>query len=234
MSERVQRIRITFARDDAQKYITHLDVMRAWERVLNRAAVPVSYSEGFTARPRIALAAPLAVGVTSECEILELYTSRRVSPQELVADLAAQLPIGLTISSAAEVPIAWPSLQSMLRAVVYLVTVTDSRSVAEWQNAIDGLLAQPTISWQHQRGDELRQYDLRPLIHDIELLDVVESSATLRLRLRSDETGSGRPEQVTKALGVESEPDRIHRICLELDQPSVARTAYRAAGRPAD
>ena len=212
MSERVQRIRITFARDDAQKYITHLDVMRAWERVLNRAAVPVSYSEGFTARPRIALAAPLAVGVTSECEILELYTSRRVSPQELVADLAAQLPIGLTISSAAEVPIAWPSLQSMLRAVVY----------------------QPTISWQHQRGDELRQYDLRPLIHDIELLDVVESSATLRLRLRSDETGSGRPEQVTKALGVESEPDRIHRVCLELDQPSVARAAYRAAGRPAD
>ena len=234
MSERVQRIRIIFARDDAQKYITHLDVMRAWERALKRAAVPVSYSEGFTARPRLALAAPLAVGVTSECEILELYTCRRVSPNDLAADLAAQLPIGLTVHNAADVPVAWPSLQSMLRAVVYVVTVTDGRTAAEWQSAIDALLAQPTIAWQHQRGDEMRRYDLRPLIHGIELLDAVASSATLRLRLRSDETGSGRPEQVTKALGVETEPDRIHRVALELEQPSVAKAAYRAAGRAAD
>jgi radical SAM-linked protein len=234
MSERVQRIRITFAREDAQKYITHLDIMRAWERVLKRAAVPVAYSEGFTARPRIALAAPLAVGVTSECEILELYTTQRVAPQELAADLSAQLPAGLTISDAAEVPIAWPSLQSMLRAVVYVVTVADGRSVAVWESAIEQLLAKSTIAWEHMRGDKLRQYDLRPLIHAIELIETVEGVVTLRLRLRSDETGSGRPEQVTRALGVETEPDRIHRVCLELDQPSVAKAAYRAAGRPAD
>lgn len=234
MSERIQRIRITFSREDAQKYITHLDLMRAWERSLKRAAAPVAYSEGFTARPRLALAAPLAVGVTSECEILELYTTERIAPQQLATDLSRQLPDGLSVLTAAEVPMAWPSLQSMLRAVVYLVTVADKRAATEWKCAIDALLARPTIPWQHKRGDEMREYDLRSLIHQIELQGVVNGEANLRLRLRSDQSGSGRPEQVTKALGVATAPNRIHRVCLELDEPSIAKAAYRAAGRSTD
>jgi len=216
---------------EAQKYITHLDLMRAWERIFKRAEIPVTYSEGFTARPRISFAAPLAVGVTSECEVLELYTSRRIPPSQITQSVADELPNGIEVRKAVEVPMARPSLQSMLRVASYHVVVSSDRSATEWGNAIENFLSQHEIPWKHKRGDELREYDLRPLVFSIELLENGEDVATLLLRLRNDTKGSGRPEQVTKALGIASDPIRVHRVSLEFDEPSVARSAYRATGR---
>ena len=238
MATRVQRLRLTFARDDGLKYITHLDVMRAWERALRRAQLPVAYSEGFTPRPRIAIAAPLAVGVTSECELLELFCSERIPLARVQHDLPPQLPNGIRLLRVDEVPLGLPSLQSLMRAAEYDVEVEDARSPQAWQQAMAELLGREAIPWEHQRGDEVRRYDLRPLILGIELLPVGAGAAgsrrALRLRLRSDERGAGRPEQVTRALGLTVEPVRIHRTRLEIEEPAIARTAYRAAGRRAD
>ncbi len=234
MTEKVQRLRLTFARDDAARYITHLDVMRMWERVLKRADMPVAYSEGFSPRPRIALAAPLAVGMTSACELLELTMAARVPLQRPRSDLPPQLPHGFRLLDVQEVPLGLPSLQSMLRSASYEVDVPDPRPPQVWRDAITALLARDSIPWQHMRGDELREYDLRPLIFEAELADPPGPGiARLRLRLRNDERGSGRCEQVTRALGAEADPTRIHRLHLEIEEPQIARTAYRTA-RPDD
>ncbi len=57
---KAQRLRVTFSRGDELRFITHLDVMRFWERALRRANLPVAYSEGFSPHAQISLAAPLA------------------------------------------------------------------------------------------------------------------------------------------------------------------------------
>jgi radical SAM-linked protein len=61
----MQRLRIRFSRGEEIKYISHLDLMRLWQRALNRAGLEIAYSEGFNPHPRMSLAAPLALGVTS-------------------------------------------------------------------------------------------------------------------------------------------------------------------------
>ena len=76
------------------------------------------------------------------------------------------------------------------------------------------------------RGDEVRRYDLRPLVRDIALLQAAppgdeRPSARLALDLRNDSSGSGRPEQVARALGVEGPPTRVHRTRLELHEPKI-------------
>ena len=58
----MQRLRIRFRRGLAVKFVSHLDIMRLWQRALIRAGMPLAYSEGFNPRPRLSLAAPLAVG----------------------------------------------------------------------------------------------------------------------------------------------------------------------------
>ena len=58
------RLRIKFSRGEQLKFLSHLDLMRLWERALRRAGINPAYSEGFSPHPRISLAAPLAVGVT--------------------------------------------------------------------------------------------------------------------------------------------------------------------------
>lgn len=232
MTGPAQRLRLTFACDDALRYISHLDLMRTWERVLKRAGLPVTQSQGFTQRPRIALAAPLSVGGTSECEQLDLLLDDRLALSDLSAAVRAQLPRGLRLLEVETLPEGLPSLQSLLRATEYLVDVPDARSAEAIRCAITALLARETLSWEHARGDEIKRYDLRRLIYEIELLSAADGRARLRMRLRHDETGAGRPEQVSRALGMTEPPERIHRTRLELAQPAIAREARRAAGRP--
>ncbi|MFH1087432.1 MAG: TIGR03936 family radical SAM-associated protein, partial [Chloroflexota bacterium] len=57
------RLRLKFGRDRSLRFISHLDLMRLWERAFRRAGVPLAYSQGFTPHPSISLAAPLALGV---------------------------------------------------------------------------------------------------------------------------------------------------------------------------
>lgn len=213
----VQRLQIRFAAEGPLKYVSHLDLMRVWERVCKRAGLPLATSHGFSPRPKIALAAPLAVGVTSEAELLDILLTRRVDLGDTMKRLSEELTPGLRILELNEGPLKQSSLQSMLRAASYEVEIQDPRSPSEWQNAIDELLRRDEIPWSHQRGKETKSYDLRPLILSIDLLRVSGEGATLSMHLRNDERGAGRPEQVMLALGAVEEPTRIHRTSIALD-----------------
>lgn len=215
-SDAVQRLQIRFAAEGPLKYVSHLDLMRVWERVCKRAGLPMASSRGFSPRPKIALAAPLAVGVTSEAELLDILLTEQVDLAVTMSELSAQLTPGLRIIEIGEGPLKQASLQSMLRATSYEVEVQDQRSRELWQQAIDDLLAREEIPWSHQRGKDTKSYDLRPLVLSIDLLRVEDGLARLNMRLRNDERGAGRPEQVTLALGASEEPTRIHRTAIEL------------------
>ena len=74
----MHRLRIRFRRGAEVKFISHLDIIRLWQRAMCRAGVELAYSEGFNPRPKISLAAPLALWVTSEAELMDIYTGRLV------------------------------------------------------------------------------------------------------------------------------------------------------------
>lgn len=225
---KAQRLRITFTRGEEMKYITHLDLMRFWERALRRAEIPVAYSEGFSPHPQIALAAPLAVGVTSDAELMDVFLDSVMTPAEFRERVTAELPGAVRIKSVQEAGLALPSLQADVRAAEYIVDV-DAPADANAQRAIAELLALETLTWEHKRDDETKTYDLRALIHDIRL-EPNEGALRLRMLLRADNSGAGRPEQVVAALGL-PQPQRIHRAKIVLSGASPAREAWRKRGR---
>lgn len=196
-----QRMRVEFAKRDELKHISHLDLMRAWHRALRRAGVPLAYSEGYTARPRLSLASPLSVGFTGEAELLDVYLRRRMAPFTFLRTIAAQLPKGLEARTAEEVPLSLPSLQSLVRAADYQAEGETERSGADLVEAIAALLARSNLPWEHEREGETRRYDLRSLILDLRLVGCAEGKFVLALRLRVGSEGTGRPEQVLAALG---------------------------------
>src|SRR3989304_4165372 len=106
------RLRVRFGRGPEVKFISHLDVMRFWERAFRRARIPLAYSEGFNPHPRISLAVPLAVGVTSEAELMDVFVSRTVSPHWFTDAVRQQLPAGIEILGVQQVGLNLPSLQS--------------------------------------------------------------------------------------------------------------------------
>jgi radical SAM-linked protein len=214
----MQRLRITFSRGEELKYISHLDMMRLWERALRRAAMPVAYSESLSPQPRISLAAPLQIGMTSEGELMDVFLERRILPYYFIKGVGDQLPRGVGIKEVREVGLRLPSLQSQVRCAEYRVEVVAEKNLEEVQSAVRSLLGKDTLPWQHMRDTGPRRYDLRAFIDDLWLEDFRDSHCVLSMRLRMDSKGTGRPEQVVLALGFSSYPKSIHRTRLILAQ----------------
>jgi radical SAM-linked protein len=226
---KVQRLRVRFSRDERVKYITHLDLMRLWERALRRAKIDLAYSEGFTPHPRLSLAAPLAVGVTSSAELLDLFLSSRISPLELTRRVSPQLPAGVEVLEVQEVGLRAPSAQSEVRWAEYCVRLDPSLPDERLREAIDAFLAAESLPWEHQRDKDTRKYDIRALVHNL-WLERDGDGPAVGMRLRADSGGSGRPEQVIAAMGL-PEPVRIHRTKIVLAESSPAHEAWRRQGR---
>ena len=90
----MQRIRIRFSRGEELKFISHLDIMRLWQRVLHRAGIPLAYTEGYHFRPRIdkelLYAYSEGVSCLSGClagELSQLFLVDKEAEAEALADL---------------------------------------------------------------------------------------------------------------------------------------------------
>lgn len=99
--------RLLFSKTGRARYISHLDLMRTFQRAFFRAQIPIKHTEGFNPHAFISIALPLSVGYSSDCEILEFGLLDGVDEHEVPARLNAALPEGITVLDcyAAEQPI---------------------------------------------------------------------------------------------------------------------------------
>ena len=163
----MHRLRLKFSRGEQLKFLSHLDLMRLWERALRRAGIELAYSEGFSPHPRLSLAAPLAVGITSVAELMDVFLSRRITDGLFVQKVSPQLPGGIGIMQILPVNIEAPSLQSRLRFAEYSVDMETDKSGADIESGLAALLARESMPWHHARDTGERFYDLRPLINGL-------------------------------------------------------------------
>jgi radical SAM-linked protein len=196
--ERTQRLRVTFAKGEEVKYISHLDLMRLWERALRRARVPLLHSQGYNPRPKISLAAALAVGLTGEREVLDVTLERPLAPLDFATTLTRQLPAGITLVEVEEVYTTLPALQTQVRGAEYLATISGDEEDEQIEARLKALLGSPQLP-RERRGKE---YDLRPLIEDLWLEERGEGQYTLGMRLAAGPQGAGRPDEVVRQLGL--------------------------------
>ncbi|HEY4690821.1 MAG TPA: TIGR03936 family radical SAM-associated protein [Anaerolineae bacterium] len=202
-----QRVRITFARGENVRYVGHLDMVRTWERILRRADVPMAYSEGFSPHPRLAFAAALPVGCTSDQEVLDVIFSHPCDLADARARLEQAVPAGIHIVDVSEVPYSAPALQTQTRASEFVVTLPPDVSMVEAEARAQSLLDAPSI--ERTRRD--KTYDLRPLILDMWVEPGEDGRACIGMTLKAEESGTGRPDEVVAALGWEATAVRIHR-----------------------
>lgn len=206
-----QRLRLTFAKGEPIKYISHLDLVRAWERALRRAQVPLAYSEGFNPQPKITIAAPLPVGFTGRGELMDLVLSRRISPYDLARRLKPHLPPGLEILSIEEVDFDLPSLPSQMRYAEYRVVVESGETPAEMARRVEEVLSAQSLPRQRERKGKTTSYDLRPLIDALGIAGRQGTAWVLGMRLQSDSQATGRPDEVLEAMGLGDMPRSIER-----------------------
>lgn len=217
--ERPQRLRVTYRKADALRYVGHLDLMRTWERALRRARLPLAYTQGFSPHARLALGAPLAVGFEGERELLDAWMSPHVAPVEVVERLREELPDGLSVVAVEEVPHEEPSLQSAITSATYELIFDRAEIDAEelrWR--VDGLLATHELEWEEQRGQKTRVYDIRATVRDLDVR-AERGRVVVDMHLEAREGLTGRPLSVLDALGERATPRERRRTGLRLNEP---------------
>ena len=205
-----QRLRVTFAKGEEVKYISHLDLMRLWERALRRAEVPLLHSQGYNPRPKISFAAPLAVGITGQREILDVLLERPLATEDFARAVNAQLPSAITLVEVQEVYATLPPLQTQVRGAEYLATVAVSEERRQLEERITSLLRSDQLP-RLRRG---REYDLRPLIEELWLEREEAGQYVLGMHLRAGEQGTGRPDEVLDQLGLADQVTGVTRSGL--------------------
>lgn len=75
-------IRLLFEKTDTAVWMSHLDLMRVFQRSFKRAGLPLTHTKGFNPRPSVSIALPLSVGVESQCELLDFDLEGDPVPEE--------------------------------------------------------------------------------------------------------------------------------------------------------
>lgn len=93
-------LRFRFAKRGRAAYLSHLDVMRTFQRAFIRAGIRIRHSEGFNPHPKMSIALPLQLGCESVCELLD--ASVIDGPEDMAAALNLVLPEGIEVLAAGE------------------------------------------------------------------------------------------------------------------------------------
>ncbi len=203
------RIRITFSKTGALRYIGHLDLHKLWERTSRRAGLDLIYSQGFHPQPKIQLASALPLGFSSICELIDMWINGEVDLEKLPERLSKAVPPGLSIQKVEQVDEKSPPLQTQVISSEYDVVLPEWLDLGAVEDKISACLQADTLP-RERRG---KTYDLRPLIEQLNLSER-DTQAHLLMRLTAREGATGRPEEVLDALGIPYEETRVQRTRL--------------------
>jgi radical SAM-linked protein len=210
----VQRIRVRFQKRGELRAISHLDTMRAFERALRRAQLPLRFSEGFNPKPRLSFPVALGVGIESLDEVMEFDLRDWTPASEVERRLREQLPPGLDLLS---LRVADPHASARAVEVEYRVTVPPAlRDDPRLSPAgLESLLAREDIPVRRTRKGKEKLVNLRPFIRRL-----TRDGADVVMAFGAGPEGSVHPEEVLGALEMDPKaghaPFALTRTCVRL------------------
>ncbi len=207
---------LKYAKNGLLRFVGHLDILHTWERILRRARLPVSYSQGFSPHPLLSLAAPLPVGQTSEAEYLELVLDQDMDASQVLGLVAAALPPELSALDIEVVPERTKALTGMIRFADYLITLPVDADQQALQQRIEGFQQAESEFIEIERKRGIKQVDIKPLVKDLRL-----DGNQIYACLATGGEGNLRPGDLLRFLGLSEEQQNsstVRRMELYLEQ----------------
>lgn len=199
-------IRARFIKQPAVRFISHLDVVRVFDRSLRRANIPVAFSKGFNPHPKITFAHPLPVGVTSDSEFFDLELTEDMSTEEIQKRLNRNLPEGFCILEVREIRDGAQPLMSVINTGIYNVEIDMDKEIREEtiKTIIDKFLDAECVivrKEKHKGGKVfLKDINIRPLISSIKFLSLKDRILLVEMELSIGNSGNATPKMVLEGM----------------------------------
>ena len=204
--------RALFEKTGMAAYISHLDLMRLFQRSFKRAGLPLTHTKGFNPRPSVSIALPMSLGVESVCELLEFdLETDSVSCEEIRDRLNANLTEGVRILDVYDDG-------AKLKHLAYLscdLTLEYDRGIPmDAQNRLSELFCQPELIVEKKGKNGTTEQNIIPMIQEI-WFEAVSPSELRMSALICCQNPTLNPAQLTAAIAKylpDYAPDFV-RIC---------------------
>lgn len=159
--------RALFEKTGNAVWISHLDLMRLFQRAFKRAGLPLTHTQGFNPRPSVSIALPLSVGVESTCELLDFdLDGVVVSCDEICDRLNAALVEGVRVHQVYEDGAKIKHLALLRSAITLEYDAGVPQGAAE---VIKDLLSRPSLTVQKKGKSGIVDQDIIPMLRNAQV-----------------------------------------------------------------
>lgn len=158
----MSKLRLLFIKEAQASYISHLDLLRTFQRAFPRTELDIRHSQGYHPHPIISIVLPLPVGQSSDCELLDFEVTQDTDGRGIAEKLNTGMPSGLRVLD------CYPAVRPV-RDLTYLradLTLEYDNGVPENAAArLTELLSRPVLVIQKRtKRKELADVDIAPMI----------------------------------------------------------------------
>ena len=208
--------RLLFEKTGNAVWMSHLDLMRLFQRAFKRAGLPLKHTQGFSPKPSVSIALPLSVGVESYCELLdfELDTAELVTNQQIVSRLNRALVDGVTVLDCYDDA-------GKLRDLAYLrckLTLKYDAGIGNAAVVIREMLAGESLIVPKKTKNGIQDQDIIPMIRSVEVEEADATTVSI-YALICCQNPTLNPMQIIEAIRIhrpESMPDFVKCCRLSL------------------
>ena len=191
--------RILFTKTADAVRMSHLDLMRLFQRAFKRAGLPLTHTQGFNPRPSVSIALPLSVGVESVCELLDFDLEGQMPPfDEITQRLNSVLVPGITVLTTYE---AGRKIRDIALLECQLKLEYDSGIPQGAGESIEALFRRESLEVEKKGKNGLVQQDIIPMIKQISVEEADAHTLTIRARICCQNPALN-PAQMVSAIGV--------------------------------
>ncbi len=211
-SESLSKVRLSFSKTGTMSLLSHLDLMRMFDRAIRRCQLPVSFTNGFHPLPKLQIALALPLGVEAFQEWMDIEFTEVIDANEMLLALQNSLPSGISLLSAKHVPIKSKSLSQEIESAVWVFELkllnNKSIHVSSWEKAISAVSNSPYLIWKDSdKKGRPRERDYKnelislklDLVEQKEKKAVIANSVQITMQTSVDLQGrSIKPSQIQK------------------------------------
>ena len=160
-------LRLLFEKKDSAVWISHLDLMRMFQRAFQRAQLPLKHTQGFNPRPSVSIALPLSVGIDSACELLDFtLEGDPVSCTEIRDRLNEKLVAGIRVLEVYE---NGRKLRDLALLRCHVVLEYDRELPEDAAAQLQALFSRESVVVQKKNKNGIQDQDIIPMLRRLQI-----------------------------------------------------------------
>jgi radical SAM-linked protein len=228
----VLKYRAKFYRDKPVSFISHLDIMRVFERGMRRANIDMVYTEGFNPHPKMVFGLPLSVGIISETEYVDIELKEDIEPGEIKIKLNLNLPVGINVLTI-DYNFSKTKIMPDIRAAKYSIVFELNDSTDFKKEDLESFMKKDEIVVLKKTKRGSKNIDIKTLIYDYSINeDINNKKLFLELLVSAGQVNNLKPKLLLDAFDFKTGEYEIYRkeLFMELNKTLISPMDKRIIG----